>query len=193
MAREPNKRPPEDSVREHTYDGIQEYNKRLPNWWLFTLYGSIVFGFFYWFYFHRSGVGTFDKEQLAQKLAAIEAAKESGQASILDDDGLWALSKDPKAVAAGQATFEANCIACHLKSLRGKEESPTAIGPSLVDSEWLYGGGKPTGFKNTILHGSPDVTKGMVAWESILGDRRISEVVAYILSHHERAEDGTAL
>ena len=134
MAREPNKRPPEDSVREHTYDGIQEYNKRLPNWWLFTLYGSIVFGFFYWFYFHRSGVGTFDKEQLAQKLAAIEAAKESGQANILDDDGLWALSKDPKAVAAGQATFEANCIACHLKSLRGKEESPTAIGPSLVDN-----------------------------------------------------------
>jgi cytochrome c oxidase cbb3-type subunit 3 len=191
MAREPNKHPPEDSVRDHTYDGIQEYNKRLPNWWLFTLYGSIVFAFFYWLYFHRSGVGTFDKELLAQKLAAIEVAKESQQANVLDDDGLWALSRDASAVAAGQETFEANCIACHLKSLRGKEESPTAIGPSLVDAEWLYGG-SPTEIKKIVLDGSPDVTKGMVAWESILGDRRISEVVAYILSYHERGDDGSA-
>ena len=78
MPREQNTRPPEDSVREHTYDGIQEFNKRLPNWWLFTLYGSIVFSFFYWFYYHRSGVGEFDKEILAQKLVAIEVAKERG-------------------------------------------------------------------------------------------------------------------
>ena len=191
MAREPNNPPPEDSIREHTYDGIQEFNKRLPNWWLFTLYGSIIFSFFYWFYFHQSGVGTFDKEQLAQKLAAIEAAKESMQANALDNDGLWSLSHDANAIASGQATYDVNCVACHLKSLRGKEESPTAIGPSLVDAEWVYGG-MPTDIKKIILQGSPDVTKGMVAWESILGDRRISEVVAYILSHLERAEDGSA-
>jgi cytochrome c oxidase cbb3-type subunit 3 len=181
MPREEKTRPPEDSIREHTYDGIQEYNKRLPNWWLFTLYGSIVFSFFYWFYFHQTGVGSFDKEILASKLEAIEEARLASQSQVFDDAGLWAMSQDAEVIAAGKATFEANCVACHLASLRGKEELPAAIGPSLVDSEWTHGG-KPSDLMTVIVSGVPD--KGMLAWGSILGEKRISEVAAYILSHH---------
>jgi len=181
MPREKNTRLPEDSIREHSYDGIQEYNKRLPNWWLFTLYGSIVFSFFYWFYYHQTGVGTFDKEILAEKLIAIEEVKEANRDQSLDDAGLWAMSANAEIIASGKTTFEANCVACHLASLRGKEESPAAIGPSLVDDEWLHGG-NPTEVMGTIVNGVPN--KGMLAWGRILGEKRISEVAAYILSHH---------
>jgi cytochrome c oxidase cbb3-type subunit 3 len=181
MPREEKTRPPEDSIREHTYDGIQEYNKRLPNWWLFTLYGSIVFSFFYWFYYHQTGVGSFDKEILAEKLVAIEETRLANQGQVFDDAGLWAMSQDADAVAAGKATYEANCVACHLASLRGKEELPAAIGPSLVDSEWIHGG-NPSDVMTVIVSGVPD--KGMLAWGSILGEKRISEAAAYILSHH---------
>jgi cytochrome c oxidase cbb3-type subunit 3 len=91
------------------------------------------------------------------------------------------MSTDAEVIATGKATFEANCVACHLSSLRGTEESPAAIGPSLVDSEWIHGG-NPTDVMTVIVNGVP--AKGMLAWGNILGEKRISEVAAYVLSHH---------
>ncbi len=46
-----------DQVLDHDFDGIQEYDNRLPNWWLWILYGTIVFALGYWLFFHTFGVG----------------------------------------------------------------------------------------------------------------------------------------
>ena len=34
----PTPTPPEDPIRPHVFDGIAEYDKRLPNWWLAILW-----------------------------------------------------------------------------------------------------------------------------------------------------------
>ena len=44
--------PLDDSLRPHSFAGIQEYDKRLPRWWLLTLYGAMVFAATYWAYYH---------------------------------------------------------------------------------------------------------------------------------------------
>lgn len=177
-------RPDEDPLRPHTFDGIAEFDKKLPNWWLLTFYGAIVFSIGYWFYYTQSGLATPDPVLIDQHMAKVEAAKLAA-ASSLDDASFWQMSRNATFIEGGKATFMANCASCHLASLRGKEESPTAVGPSLADTKWIHGGA-PLDINKTINEGV--LAKGMPAWGPILGQKRITEVVAFILSHHREGE-----
>jgi cytochrome c oxidase cbb3-type subunit 3 len=175
--------PPEDSLRPHVFDGIQEYDKRLPNWWLYTLYITIIFwvgywGYYEWFRAGQTGVQVVDTAMAkitAERLAAVK----------LDDTSLWKMSQNTTFVEAGKATFLANCAACHLASLRGKAESAAAIGPDLTDTAWVHGG-KPTEVYDLITKGV--LTKGMPTWGPVLGAKKITEVTAYIMSKHKEGE-----
>ena len=42
----------QDTVMAHEYDGIKEFDNRLPNWWMWIMWGSIVFALAYWLVFH---------------------------------------------------------------------------------------------------------------------------------------------
>jgi cytochrome c oxidase cbb3-type subunit 3 len=178
--------PPESELRPHEYDGIQEYNGRLPNWWLWTLYLAILFSIGYWGWYQWLRVGPDGPARVTVQLDQIEAEKLAVTAATkLDDASLWTMSRNPVVVAAGRQTFETNCVACHLASLRGKSESPTAIGPDLTDQIWIHGG-HPVQVFHTVTTGVPD--KGMPTWGPILGPRRVAEVVAYVMSHHQPGE-----
>lgn len=173
-------------MREHSFDGIQEYDHRMPNWWLFTLFGAIAFFFCYWAYvewFHDIPDGP---QSVEAAMTRIEAAKLAATAaSKIDDPNLWAMSRNAVVIDAGRKTFEANCVPCHLASLRGKSENPQAIGPDLTDQIWIHGG-HPTDAFRTVTQGVAE--KGMPTWGPILGQKRIAEVVAYIYSHHHEGE-----
>jgi cytochrome c oxidase cbb3-type subunit III len=176
--------PPEDPIRPHVYDGIQEYDKRLPNWWLYTLYVTIVFWVGYWAYFEWFHLGLSGPQRVEKALAQIETDKLNSTAK-LDDATLWRMSQTPAAIEAGRVTFNSTCVACHLASLRGKSESPAAIGPDLTDTIWIHGG-KPTEIYGTIVNGV--LVKGMPTWGPVLGARKIAEVTAYVLSKHTAGE-----
>ena len=174
---------PEDPIRPHVFDGIQEYDKRLPNWWLNTLYLTIVFWIAYWAYHEWLHLGQSDVQIVETALAKI--ATERLSEAKLDDASLWQMSQNAAFRDAGKAIFETNCAACHLASLRGKAESAVAIGPDLTDNAWIHGG-KPTEVHHLIMKGV--LTKGMPAWESVLGAKKVSEATAYILSKHQEGE-----
>jgi cytochrome c oxidase cbb3-type subunit 3 len=170
--------PPEDAFRPHSYDGIREYDKRLPNWWLWTFYVTIIFSIVYWLYYFTTAVGPDDRAALAVEMTRIEAAK-LATVSSLSDATLWQMSRNAKFIAAGQATFTSTCASCHNIKLTG------GIGPDLLDQQWIHGG-KPMEIYHTVTTGV--AAKGMPTWGPVLGARKISEVVAFILSHHTEGE-----
>ena len=174
--------PPEDPLRPHSYDGIQEYDKRLPNWWLFTLYGAIVFAVIYWAYNHAYGTATDDGAALKSAMVenSAQAARANRSSGVLTDELIWKLSHDQTVTAAGKATFDTMCVSCHKPDMTG------LIGPNLVDNQWIHGG-LPTEVVKTVTEGV--LAKGMVAWGPILGRQKITEVVAYVMAHHHPGEE----
>lgn len=167
-----------EPIRPHTYDGIQEYDKKLPNWWLFTLYGSIVFSIAYWAWYHIYEMSPPPAAALEQQMQ--ENAKMAARnATELSDRVLWDMSLDPKIVAAGKNTYLTTCAACHLPDLAG------LVGPNMKDQNWIHGG-KPLELLKVVVEGVP--AKGMPAWGPILGQQKIAESLAYILSFHKEGE-----
>lgn len=161
-------------ILDHDYDGIQEYDNRLPNWWLWTFYGAIIFSLFYWLHFHSIGTGTLPQEKYQLEMQEAQARADAlAAAQPLTDDSLFELSKDAAAVQAGRETFLSNCVACHLPTGGG------SIGPNLTDSHWIHGG-QPTDLYRTITKGVID--KQMPAWEPILGPLRCRQLVAFLLT-----------
>jgi cytochrome c oxidase cbb3-type subunit 3 len=175
-------------LREHVYDGIQEYDQKLPNWWLFTLYITIVWFVIHWLCYYQFGIGSTDTEAVDKVIAGMNAEREKQMVSITDEQ-LWSMSRDPKAVEAGKATYmtPGMCVTCHGPELNGMLAGAKLPGLPLHDQEWKFGG-KPTEIFKIVRKGSPDVTKGMAAWELVLGTKRVSEVVAFVLSHHKEGE-----
>jgi cytochrome c oxidase cbb3-type subunit 3 len=173
-------------LRPHSYDGIQEYDQRLPNWWLFTLYGAIAFFVVWWAAYYQFKLMDSDEVRLNKQMAAIDAARLKELESITDQK-LWTMSQDPQIVEKGKATFFTTCIACHGTDLMGKKTNPILPGLPLADQEWKYGH-QPTDVLKLVRKGSPDITKGMPPWEPVLGVGRVVEVTAFILSHHKEGE-----
>ncbi|WP_395751770.1 cbb3-type cytochrome c oxidase N-terminal domain-containing protein [Prosthecobacter sp.] len=178
----------EPVLRDHMYDGIQEYDQKLPNWWLFTLYIAIAYFVIHWLCYYQLGLGSSDTAVMDKVMAEMQVARDK-QMEGISDEQLWALSRDTAAVEAGKATFmtQGMCVSCHGPNLDGTLAGAKLPGLPLSDQEWKHGG-KPTEIFKIVRKGSPDITKGMMAWEQVLGMKRVSEVVAFVLSKHKEGE-----
>ena len=173
------KEPTRDRVLGHSAeaDGIEEYDNRMPNWWLGLFYATIVWAVAYGVHYHfiarRSQV-----KQLAAEMAAADRRWPQQAAAAADTT----LTMTHEAVEAGEAIFKANCVSCHGDDMRGK------IGPNLLDTVWIHGG-RPQDILHTITAGVPD--KGMITWGPILGPEKVAQVAAYVVDKNREATGRT--
>ena len=97
------------TLRDHVYDGIQEYDQKLPNWWLATFYGAIIFFVGYWFSFYQLDLYETDQERIDGQIESIMEAKAKrleSELSELDNAKFWEMSRDAQVVAAGKITYD---------------------------------------------------------------------------------------
>jgi len=159
----------------HEYDGIREYDNRLPNWWLYTLFGTIAFAAFYWVYYQQLGIGDSPYEAYAAEMQAEEEkkAKQAAGMKPVTPELLTEMSRDSAVVATGKQSYDQMCAACHGPTGGG------LIGPNLTDEFWLHGS-SPEAIYAVVRDGVLD--KGMPAWGASLGEEKVRATVAYLLT-----------
>lgn len=159
----------------HDYDGIRELDNKLPPWWLWTFYGSILFAFAYMYIYHFSGS---DWSSIQEYELEVKKAKEAQDkflakmANTVDENSVAALT-DAASLEEGKGIYALNCVACHADDGRG------TVGPNFCDPYWINGGGIKNIFK-TIKYGVPE--KGMISWKSQLNPSAMQKVASYILT-----------
>jgi cytochrome c oxidase cbb3-type subunit 3 len=159
----------------HDYDGIRELDNRLPPWWLYGFYLTIIVGCIYLWRYHVSHTAPLSAEEYATAVAnADEQVKEylKKKGESVDENTVTVI-KDAGQLAAGKTIFLKSCVACHKEDARGD------VGPNLTDDYWLHGGDIKSIFK-TIRYG----INAMPQWQNSYSNKEIAEVASYVKSLH---------
>ena len=202
---------PEGEPTGHVFDGIEELNNPLPQWWSTFFLLTIIWAFGYIALYGLGNwtgiIGWKSSNQgilnLAESKAQVIAAKENGYLVQYDREieaadakygpifdayaarSIEDLSTDEAALKVAQRLFLQNCSQCH-----GSNASGTTGFPDLTDNDWLYGG-DPESIKHSLLYGRK--ANGMMAWGAALGgDQGVKDVAAYVLSLSGREVDSAS-
>lgn len=157
----------------HEYDGIRELDNRLPPWWLWGFYITIVAAGIYLWRYHvaHSAPLSAEEYEISVKLAERQQAEYLKKAAnLVDENNVKLLTMDMD-IASGKSLFELNCVACHGKGGEG------GVGPNLTDAYWLHGGGIKDIFKS-IKYGWQE--KGMKSWKEDFTPSQMAQLSSFI-------------
>ena len=161
---------------EHAYDGIRELDNKVPPWYSWLFYITIIFAVYYMLDYHvfETGKLMYDEYSEEMSLASLEMEKLKKSGALLNEDNVTELT-EAAALESGKTIFNNNCIACHAADGGG------LVGPNLTDDYWIHGRGIKNIFK-VIKYGVPE--KGMISWQTQLNASQIQQVASFILSLH---------
>jgi len=162
----------------HEYDGIRELDNKLPAWWLYLFYFTIVFALVYLVGYHLAEWWPLQDDEYKNEIAAVAEIKKATPVETLDLENLIPLTAVAD-LAAGKETFDKICVTCHGKFGEG------LVGPNFTDMYWIHGdsvNNKVT-IKNlydVVITGV--IEKGMISYKDQLSPIQIQQVLSFIIS-----------
>jgi cytochrome c oxidase cbb3-type subunit 3 len=173
--------PSADKTTGHEYDGIQEFDNPMPAWWFYMFVLTIVWGIGYLILYPGMGnfpgvlgwtqVGQYDR-QVATADEKFRTMRDRYMALPVEE-----IASDPAVRKMGMRMFSNNCAQCHGADAKGSYGFP-----NLADGDWIFGG-TPDAIKASITNGRQ---AAMPAWGSIIGDKGVTDVTAYVLNINGR-------
>lgn len=161
----------------HAFDGIEEFDNPLPQWWFYMFVATVIFGLGYLMLYPGLGnfkglLGWTSHNQWEREMQHAEEVYRPVFAEFATLS-IEELQDKPEGLKMGQRMFANNCSVCHGSAGTG------AIGfPNLTDNDWLYGG-DPATIKQTITAGR---NGGMPAWGDVLGEDGVRDVASYVMT-----------
>lgn len=189
----------------HEWDGIRELNNPMPRWWLWSFYGTIVWGIIYmilypaWPLVNEATKGVLGYSSRAELASEMEGARlaQGGIMEKISKVSLEEILADPQlaqfATAGGASAFRVNCVQCHGTGAVGGQGYP-----NLNDDEWLWGG-DINAIYQTIAHGVRDTVdpdtriSDMPAFMDILQPEEVRQVAAYVVSFTGTPRDASMI
>ncbi len=168
----------------HEYDGIRELDNKLPRWWVYLFFVTIIFAVVYLLGYHVI------KSESVKKLFPLQEAEYTNDSIAIAN--LKGANPKPTVdlatmvpltstsdLAAGEATYKKICFACHGPQGQG------LVGPNFTDQYWIHGDTltKTVSIKNlyqVVITGV--IEKGMISYKDQLSPVQIQQVLSFILS-----------
>jgi len=196
----------EPTTTGHSWDGIEEYNKPLPKWWLYVLYATIVWSIGYYVFYpswpwvngYLRGVLGYNQRVELEQTMVIARESQGALLAGIDAAELPEILSDPDlrtfATAGGKAAFADNCAPCHGPGGGGQ------VGyPSLADDDWIWGGSLDQ-IHQTLLYGvrfahDESRVSEMPAFgaDNLLDRSQINAVAEYVLSLSGQAHNAAVV
>jgi cytochrome c oxidase cbb3-type subunit 3 len=189
----------------HSWDGIEEFDKPMPRWWLWTFYATIIWGIGYtiaypaWPGIQAATAGVLgwnSRALVAEEIAAVEEANAPINARLVETE-LTEIAADADlngyAVSSGAAVFKTWCAQCHGAGAAGAKGYP-----NLLDDDWLWGGTMED-IHVTVTHGIRNEESDEARYsempafgrDELLEKEEIDQVVNFVMSLSGEPQDAS--
>jgi cytochrome c oxidase cbb3-type subunit 3 len=189
----------------HDWDGIREYDRPTPSWWLWVFWASVAFAVGYWVLMpawplvggYTKGLLGYSQRQVLAREMATAREEQAKYVARIAQAPLETVRTDPEllefALAAGRSAFAVNCSQCHGQGAQG------AVGyPNLNDDDWLWGGTLEE-IQRTIRFGARSGNSDahesqMPAFlkDQLLDPKQVNDAAEFVLSLSKRSTDAAA-